>query len=267
MNSTAKGQCLVPDVSTDDDGGIGSRKGREKELRKDSTLQTQARTQEREKAQPANNKGNRRTVDAAATASARQVKEKAKEGKGKHEKKEKSHQATGRGKTERRKRGGGGGEGLETGATILWAATHQPLVARSMYSNPIVHVSVPGSPGLAGAAQEAQVPGRLTRILGRTNEPPPCLGPQHLPCVLPRRNPLRDTRMGRRRCGRCEPGEAHRTCVCVWLCFGQSVPVLVQGSSSRRPIRGRRRRSICAAPGSPRFQRTSWYLNLRCARH
>ncbi|KAK4059765.1 hypothetical protein Trihar35433_10581 [Trichoderma harzianum] len=105
---------------------------KKKELRKDSTLQTQARTQEREKAQPANNKGNRRTVDAAATASARQVKEKAKEGKGKHEKKEKSHQATGRGKTERRKRGGGGGEGLETGAKILWAATHQPLVARSI---------------------------------------------------------------------------------------------------------------------------------------
>ncbi|KKP00736.1 hypothetical protein THAR02_07162 [Trichoderma harzianum] len=74
--------------------------------------------------------GNRRTVDAAATASARQVKEKRKEGKGTHEKKEKSHQATGRGKTERRKRGGGGGEGLETGAKILWAATHQPLVAR-----------------------------------------------------------------------------------------------------------------------------------------
>ncbi|KAL6809420.1 hypothetical protein GGI42DRAFT_340544 [Trichoderma sp. SZMC 28013] len=236
----------------DDDGGIGSRKGREKSCGKTRLYKRKQRRK----------KGRRRSQPTTRTRESTDGEGEGK-GKGKHEKKEKSHQATGRGKTERRKRGGGG-EGLETGAKILWAATTSPWSPVAASHRACIGTWIPG-PGWRSAGGTGTRPAHSH--IGTDERASPLLGPQHLPCVLPRRNPLRDTRMGRRRCERCEPGEAHRTCVCVWLCFGQFMSVLVQGSSSRRPIRGRRRRSICAAPGSPRFQQTSWYLGLRRARH
>lgn len=182
--------ALVPDVSTAEIPesatnilvfiGVGKRREGEKEQRErlDCTKHKQ-KTQQGRKCNSAN-KWKSTAGEAAATASARQVKG---EDERKHEKKEreKSHQATGKGKTERRKRGGGGG-GLERERE---AGLHRICCDTTLAASQV--------PVLAALRYQTGA----RRTLQRTNEPPPCPSSSVVPCVLPswavafgQRNPL-----------------------------------------------------------------------------